>query len=60
MSHQHVAVFDASDQLILCNRQYARSHAGFDTAEAATGIRFEDLVRASGGLYAPPRQFRNW
>lgn len=41
------AVFDADDRLILCNRQYAGTFTDFDTAEAATGIRFEDLVRAS-------------
>ena len=30
------------------------------TRDLLAARNMKDLVRASGGLYAPPRRFRNW
>ena len=40
-------LFDAEDQLVLCNRRYARNFTNFDRFEDIAGMRFEDLVRSS-------------
>lgn len=42
-----VAIYDAEDRLVLCNRKYAQAQTAFDDPAAIVGKSFAELVRLS-------------